>query len=55
MEELATNMELPEEQVQKAHEKLGRLQYKIDYDFGQNNVMCLFLFDFSDKKRIYKI
>ena len=38
LEELTTNMELPDEQLQKPQEKLGRLQYRIDYDFGQNNV-----------------
>lgn len=31
-------MELPDEQVQKPQEKLGRLKYRIDYDFGLNNV-----------------
>ena len=36
-------MELPDEQMQKPQEKLGRLQYKIDYDFAQNNVSCFFV------------
>ena len=40
LEELTTNMELPDDQLQKPQEKLGRLQYRIDYDFGQNNVSC---------------
>ena len=31
-------MELPDDQLQKPQEKLGRLQYRIDYDFGQNIV-----------------
>lgn len=40
-EELTANMEIPEECVTKMDCKLGRLLYKIDYDFNQNNVILL--------------
>ena len=40
MEELANNMEENEKDNESAKEevKLGRLQFKIDYDFNQANV-----------------
>ena len=43
MEELANNMEENEKDNESAKEevKLGRLQFKIDYDFNQANVSCI--------------
>lgn len=38
MEELEENMEGEEEESHKSEEKLGRLQYKLDYDFNSNNL-----------------
>lgn len=40
MEELANNMEENENDKEstKSEVKLGRLQFKIDYDFNQSNV-----------------